>query len=253
MTPRVVSVDARNYLVGSLAAQYDRVLVDQEPVVDVVRPIGARVARWFTDAGLVPVFVLDNETPPALKVETIRQRVEAKAQRLVEARQLLAEGRRDEARFVARRCASLPRVALEAVRADWEEAGFVVRVAPREADEEVARMVHAGEAWAAASKDYDVFLHGAPRVVKHPRDPLVKLGRVLQDAGVRSVRSLVEACVLAGHTDYAPAAPGVRGFAEAVRAVDQAGGLHGFLSRQGVVAENPWSAARGVYLARSAA
>jgi flap endonuclease-1 len=123
-----------------------------------------RVTRLIAD-GLHLVFVFDGR-PPAEKATEIARRRAVRQRYEDEAAAARAAG--DQAAAYAK---STMTSRLTAVRAGEAQEllkllGVPVVQAPSEAEAQAAHIARRGDAWAAASKDYDALLFGAPRVVR---------------------------------------------------------------------------------------
>ena len=124
-----------------------------------------RTTRLIADYGLELVFVFDG-VPPALKAAALDRR------RAIRARY---EADLDEARRAGdlARAYSKSTMTSRLTRPMVEEAiqlltllGIPVVQAPSEGEAQAAYMARAGHVWAAASKDYDSLLFGAPRLLR---------------------------------------------------------------------------------------
>src|SRR5688572_1803198 len=123
-----------------------------------------RVTRLITD-GLELVFVFDGR-PPAEKAEEIMRRRAVRQRYEDEAVAARAAGDQAAAyaksTMTSRLTAEMAGEARELLRL----LGVPVVDAPSEAEAQAAHIARRGDAWAAASKDYDALLFGAPRVVR---------------------------------------------------------------------------------------
>ena len=180
-----------------------------------------RVTRLIAD-GLELVFVFDGR-PPAEKAaeiarrRAVRQRYEGEAAAARTAGDLAA---------AYAKSTMTSRLTPEMAGEAWELLkllGVPVVQAPSEAEAQAAHIARRGDAWAAASKDYDALLFGAPRVVRfltisgreylpskgtfRPIAPeVIDVGRML-DALAITRSQLVDLGLLVG-TDFHP---GIRG------------------------------------------
>jgi len=124
-----------------------------------------RTTRLIADIGLELVFVFDGR-PPAEKMSEI-------------ARRRAVRERYEEEATAARQAGDLARAYSKSTMtsrltadmiADAKELlrlmGLPIVEAPSEAEAQAAHMARRGDAWAAASKDYDALLFGAPRLVR---------------------------------------------------------------------------------------
>jgi flap endonuclease-1 len=124
-----------------------------------------RTTRLIADFNLELVFVFDG-APPALKAaaldrrRAVRQRYEAE---LADAR---AAGDLDRAYSKATMTSRLTRAMVEEAKELLRLLGIPVVQAPSEGEAQAAHMARAGRVAAAASKDYDALLFGAPELVR---------------------------------------------------------------------------------------
>jgi flap endonuclease-1 len=124
-----------------------------------------RTTRLIADFGMHLAFVFDGRPPMEKAAEidrrrAIRQRYEAEA----------AEARRagDLARAYSKSTMTsrLTPEMIASAKQLLELIGLPVVQAPSEAEAQAAHMARRGDVWAAASKDYDALLFGAPRLVR---------------------------------------------------------------------------------------
>jgi len=123
-----------------------------------------RVTRLIAD-GMDLVFVFDGR-PPAEKATEIARRRAVRQRYANEAATARAAGDHAVAYAKSTMTSRLtPAMAVEA-RELLRLLGMPVVQAPSEAEAQAAYITRRGDAWAAASKDYDALLFGAPRVVR---------------------------------------------------------------------------------------
>jgi flap endonuclease-1 len=180
-----------------------------------------RVTRLLAD-GLQLVFVFDGRPPVEKAAEiarrrAVRQRYEGEAAAARAAGDLAAAYAKST--MTSRLTAEMTGEAQELLRL----LSVPVVQAPSEAEAQAAHVARRADAWAAASKDYDVLLFGAPRVVRfltisgreylpskgtfRPITPeVIDVGRML-DALAITRSQLVDLGLLVG-TDFHP---GIRG------------------------------------------
>ena len=181
-----------------------------------------RTTRLIADYGLKPVFVFDGPPPPRKTAElekrrAIRQRYEA------ERNEALRAGDLATAYSKSTMTSRLTREMVGEARTLLRLLGIPSVQAPSEAEAQAAHMAARGDVWAAASKDYDTLLFGAPRIVRfltisgkeflpsrgafRPIEPeLIDLAARLQTWGIDR-EQLVDLAILVG-TDFNE---GVRG------------------------------------------
>jgi len=124
-----------------------------------------RTTRLIADYGVRLVFVFDGR-PPARKAAEIERRRSIRQRYEAERDEALRAG--DEARAYSK-ATMTSRLTREMVGEACELLrllGIPTVQAPSEAEAQAAHMAAANAVWAAASKDYDSLLFGAPRVVR---------------------------------------------------------------------------------------
>ncbi len=223
---RVVAIDAYNALYQFLAAIRQP---DGTPLKDSKGRITSHLSGLFyrtinfMEAGIKPVYVFDGK-PPELKAKEIAERVsvrEAAARKYEEAR---ARGDLEAARRYAQMSSRLTSEMVEDAKRLLKAMGVPWVQAPSEGEAQAAHMAAKGDAWAAASQDYDSLLFGAPRLLRNltlsgrrklPRKnvyvdikpEIIELGKLLRVLNLTR-EQLIDIAVLLG-TDYNP--EGVRG------------------------------------------
>jgi flap endonuclease-1 len=124
-----------------------------------------RVTRLIADYGIQPVFVMDGK-PPALKFAEIERRRGIKQRYDAEHAEALQAGDMAKAYSKATMTSRLTRqMAQEAIDL-LRLMGIPVVQAPSEGEAQASYMAATGSVWAAASKDYDCLLFGAPRLLR---------------------------------------------------------------------------------------
>lgn len=177
----------------------------------------------LADLQLQPVFVFDGR-PPAEKMPEIARRRAVRARYEEEAAAARQEG--DLARAYSK--STMTSRLTPGMAADAKELlrlmGMPIVEAPSEAEAQAAHMARRGDVWAAASKDYDALLFGAPRLVRfltlsgreflpsegtfRPITPeLIDLQRML-DALAITRPQLIDLGLLVG-TDFHPGIKGI--------------------------------------------
>jgi flap endonuclease-1 len=124
-----------------------------------------RTTRLIADFGMRLVFVFDGRPPVEKTAEITRRRA---VRERYEAEAAAARRAGDFARAYSKSTMT-SRLTPEMI-ADAKELlqlmGVPVVQAPSEAEAQAAHMARRGDTWAAASKDYDALLFGAPRLVR---------------------------------------------------------------------------------------
>jgi len=124
-----------------------------------------RTTRLIADYGLRLIFVFDGK-PPALKAGEIARRRVIKERYELEHRAAIASGDLATAYSKATMTSKLTREMVDEARELLRLLGIPVVQAPSEGEAQAASLAASGQAWAAASKDYDALLFGAPRLLR---------------------------------------------------------------------------------------
>src|SRR5213595_1894879 len=120
----------------------------------------------FVEAGIRPVFVFDGE-PPRLKARTLEARGEVKRRAEREWREAVEIGDLATARTKAMQTSRLTDEMIEQSKGLLGLLGIPTVQAPGEGEAQASAMARAGQAYAAASQDFDSLLFGSPRLVKN--------------------------------------------------------------------------------------
>src|SRR5438067_6653286 len=120
----------------------------------------------FVEAGIRPVFVFDGE-PPRLKARTLEARGEVKRRAEREWREAVEIGDLATARTKAMQTSRLTDVMIEQSKRLLGLLGIPTVQAPGEGEAQASAMARTGQAYAAASQDFDSLLFGSPRLVKN--------------------------------------------------------------------------------------
>ena len=182
-----------------------------------------RTTRLVADFGLQFVFVFDGR-PPVEKTAEIERRRATRERYELEA----ADARRAGDLAAAYSKSTMTSRLTKQMVADAKELlrlmGLPTVQAPSEAEAQAAHMTRRGNVWAAASKDYDSLLFGAPRLVRfltitgreflpsqgtfRPITPeLIDLQRMLDALGITRPQ-LIDLGLLVG-TDFHPGVKGI--------------------------------------------
>src|SRR5215472_13789499 len=124
-----------------------------------------RTTRLITDYRLELVFVFDGK-PPAMKFAEIARRRNIKERYDAEHAEALAAGDLAKAYSKATMTSRLTREMAEEARDLLRLMGLPVVQALSEGEAQASHMASKAHAWAAASKDYDCLLFGAPRLLR---------------------------------------------------------------------------------------
>jgi len=156
-----------------------------------------RTTRLMTDYALELVFVFDGK-PPVLKLEEIARRRSIKERYDAEHALAIEAGDLAKAYSKATMTSRLTRDMTDEARELLKLMGLPVIQAPSEGEAQASHMARRSSVWAAASKDYDCLLFGAPRLLRF----LTISGReFLPSKGAfRAITpELIEASTLLGH------------------------------------------------------
>jgi flap endonuclease-1 len=124
-----------------------------------------RTTRLIADYGAKLVFVFDG-TPPVRKAAEIARRRQVKERYEEEHAAALRAGDLARAYSKATMTSRLTRDMVAEARELLRLMGLPFVQAPSEGEAQAAHLAARGDVWAAASKDYDSLLFGAPRVVR---------------------------------------------------------------------------------------
>ncbi len=167
---RSFAVDANNMLYQFLALIRMR---DGRPFTDSEGNITShlvglllRTTRLMADYGMRPVFVFDGK-PPALKKRTLEARRQYRERARKEWDEAVQRGDYSSAWSKAVTMNSLTQPMQDDAKKLLGLLGVPYVQAPQEGEAQAAHMASRGDVWAANSRDYDVVLFGAPRLVRY--------------------------------------------------------------------------------------
>lgn len=175
------------------------------------------------EAGVRIIYVFDGK-PHRFKTEIIKDRKQARDEARVSYEAALREGKPEEAWRYAQRAATVRTDIISDAKRLLTLMGVPWVQAPGEGEAQSAYMAEKGDAWGAASQDFDSLLFGAPRLLRNlsitgrrklPRKNLyiriepemIELYRLLEELGITR-EQLIDIGILIG-TDYNP--KGVKG------------------------------------------
>jgi len=121
-----------------------------------------RTTRLIAEHRLKLIFVFDGAPPPE-KAREIERRRAIRAEFEQARAEAIARGDLDEAYSKATMTSKLTREMAAEARELLRLLGLPIVMAPSEGEAQAAHMARKSEVWAAASKDYDTLLFGAPR------------------------------------------------------------------------------------------
>jgi len=215
------------------------------------------------EAGVKIVYVFDGE-PHRFKRETLDQRRQVRRRARVEYEKALEEGDEERARRYGQQSVVATTDIVEDAKRLLTAMGVPWVQAPGEGEAQTAYMAARGDAWGAASQDYDSLLYGAPRHLRNlsvtgrrklPRknvymkiEPeIIELDKVTKDLGLTR-EQLIDVGILVG-TDYNP--EGVKGVGPktALKLIRKHGSLEAALPHiEGAEFPHPIEEIRGLFL-----
>ena len=164
-----IAIDAMNSLYQFLAIIRQR---DGELLKDSKGRVTSHLSGLFyrtanlVEAGIQPIYVFDGE-PPRLKRKTIEERRVMRREAFKGWTEALRAGRLEEARKFAQRAAEVSEQIIRQATTLLKHMGLSWVQAPGEGEAQAAYLVQRGDAWAAASQDFDSLLFGAPVLVRN--------------------------------------------------------------------------------------
>ncbi len=223
---KVVAIDAYNALYQFLTAIRQP---DGTPLMDSRGRVTSHLSGLFyrtinlAEHGIKPVYVFDGK-PPEMKYLEIERRKKVKTEAVKKYEEAVKKGDMEAARRYAQMASKLTDEMVEDAKKLLDAMGVPFVQAPAEGEAQAAYLARKGDAWCAASQDYDSLLFGAPRLVRNlaitgkrklPRKnvyvevqpELIELNTLLKELGLTR-EQLVALAILVG-TDYNP--DGVKG------------------------------------------
>ena len=223
---KVIAIDAYNALYQFLTAIRQP---DGTPLMDRHGRITSHLSGLFyrtinlVENGIKPVYVFDGK-PPEIKKMEIERRKKVKEEAVKKYEEALRKGDIESAKRYAQMSSKLTEIMVEEAKKLLTAMGIPWVQAPAEGEAQAAYLAKKGDAYAAASQDYDSLLFGAPRLIRNlaitgkrklPRKnvyievkpELIELDKVLKNLGITR-EQLIDIAILLG-TDYNP--DGVRG------------------------------------------
>jgi len=166
---QIIAIDAMNSLYQFLSIIRQR---DGELLKDSKGRVTSHLSGLFyrtanlIEAGIRPVYVFDGE-PPKLKLRTVEQRRAVRKEAAEEWAAARKEGRVKEAKKFAQRAGRVDERMIKQAQTLLGHMGLPWVQAPGEGEAQAAHLVQRGDAWAAASQDFDSLLFGAPMLVRN--------------------------------------------------------------------------------------
>ena len=166
---KVVAIDAYNALYQYLSAIRQ---ADGTPLMNRLGQITSHISGLFyrtinlVEIGIKPVYVFDGR-PPSLKQKEIERRKKLKEEAEEKFKEAYEKGELKEAKSYAMRTVKLSDEMVEDSKKLLSLMGIPYVQSPSEGEAQAAYLAIKGDAWAAASQDYDSLLYGAPRLVRN--------------------------------------------------------------------------------------
>ncbi|HLD83419.1 MAG TPA: flap endonuclease-1 [archaeon] len=218
LSGKTIAVDSLNWLYQFLSIIRQR---DGQPLEDSSGSVTSHLSGIFyrslnlMEAGVKLVYVFDGK-PPKLKEKTAEIRREARHEAAAKWKAARERGDGEEAKKYAMRSSVITSEMLEESRALLDAMGIPWIIAPSEGEALCSVMAAKGDAYAAATQDYDAFLFGCPRVLRNLSISNVKRGIFPQMLTLKDMteslgitrEQLILLGILVG-TDYNPS--GVKG------------------------------------------
>ena len=120
----------------------------------------------FLSLGIKPVYVFDGK-PPSLKSAEIENRKEIKREATIRYEKAISQGNMDDARKFAQQTTSMRDGMVDDSKHLLSLFGIPYIQAPSEGEATAASLTNTGQAFAAASQDYDSVLFGAKQLVRN--------------------------------------------------------------------------------------
>jgi len=218
---KIIAIDAYNALYQYLSAIRQ---ADGTPLMNRLGQITSHISGLFyrtinlIEIGIKPVYVFDGK-PPSLKQKELERRKKLKEEAEEKYIEAYEKGELKEAKSYAMRTVRLTDEMVEDSKKLLSLMGIPYVQSPSEGEAQAAYLALKGDAWAAASQDYDSLLYGSPRLVRNltitgkrklPKvdayveisPELIELEEVLKSLRINR-EQLVEIGILIG-TDYNP-------------------------------------------------
>lgn len=166
---RIIAIDAMNSLYQFLAIIRQR---GGELLRDSKGRITSHLSGLFyrtsnlIELGVQPAYVFDGE-PPKLKRRTVEERRVMRREAAEGWTAALKAGEMEEARKFAQRAGQFTDEMINNAKTLLDRMGIAWVQAPSEGEAQAANLVQRGDAWAAASQDFDSLLFGAPVLVRN--------------------------------------------------------------------------------------
>ena len=251
---RVVAIDGYNTLYQFLSIIRQP---DGTPLMDSNGRVTSHLSGLFyrttnyVSEGIKPVYVFDGK-PPKLKMRTLNKRMKIRHKAMEEWEKAKEEGNEELARMKAQQASFLTKDMVNEAKMLLDYMGIPWVQAPSEGEAQASYMAKKGDAYAAASQDYDSLLFGAPHLVRNMaitgrrklprkriyveiRPEIINLDENLKALNVRR-EQLIDMGILVG-TDFNPGIKGI-GAKTALKLIKKYGTLEAVLSAKNLKIEN---------------
>jgi len=223
---KIITVDAFNTLYQFLSIIRQP---DGQPLMDANGNVTSHLAGLLyrtsnlLEVGIKPVFIFDGK-PPELKRATVESRRAVREKARIEWKEALERGDMERARTKAQQTSRLTSGMIDEAKQLLDYLGLPWLDAPSEGECQASYMARKGDAWAAASQDFDSLLFGTPILVRNltvsgkrklPRQKIyvdvvpeiLNLDEGLAKLGITR-EQLVDVAILVG-TDFNPGIKGI--------------------------------------------
>ncbi|HLD08916.1 MAG TPA: hypothetical protein VJB68_02575, partial [Methylophilaceae bacterium] len=169
LSGKKVAIDAFNWLYQFLSTIRQ---IDGTPLKDSKGRVTSHLSGLFyrttklMASGIKPIYVFDGKAPE-LKRATTQQRRDVRSEAAREWKAALDRGDMIEARKYAQRSSELTSEMIHGSKMLLSALGVPTLQAPSEGEALCSLMVSKGDAYAAATQDYDALLFGCSRVVRN--------------------------------------------------------------------------------------
>jgi len=166
---KVVAIDAYNALYQFLTAIRQP---DGTPLMDSKGRVTSHLSGLFyrtinlVENGIKIVYVFDGK-PPEMKYAEIERRKKVKSEAVKKYEEAIKRGDLEAARRYAQMASKLTDDMVQDAKRLLDAMGIPYVQAKAEGEAQAAYIAKKGDAWAAASQDYDSLLFGAPRLVRN--------------------------------------------------------------------------------------
>ena len=169
LSNKKIAIDAYNTLYQFLSVIRQP---DGTPLMDSKGNITSHLSGLFyrtitlLEKGLDLIYVFDG-TPPEMKHLTLKKRIERREEAMEKWKEMIEKEEIEEARKYAQASSTLTKDMVEEAKELLNAMGIKWVQAPGEGEAQAAYIVKKGDAYAAASQDYDSLIFGSPLLVRN--------------------------------------------------------------------------------------